>query len=210
LAIVCIVDYGLCNLDSVARAVEECGATPQVTQNADDLRRCDRLIIPGVGAFAKAMENLRKSGMDEAICAERERRQLPVLGICLGMQLLADASEEGGESRGLGLIRGRVLRLKRTEPRERIPHVGWNEIEVTAQHPLLAGLANGANFYFVHSYHLSCAEPSNVVARTPYCGQFASVVAQGDVMGVQFHPEKSSDAGLQILRNFLTIVAGAA
>ena len=203
MAIVCIVDYGLCNLDSVARAVEECGATPHVTQNADELRRCDRLIIPGVGAFAKAMENLRNSGMDEAICAERERRQLPVLGICLGMQLLADASEEGGESRGLGLIRGRVVRLKRSAPRERVPHVGWNEIEVMAQHPLLAGLGNGANFYFVHSYHLSCAEQSNVVARTPYCGQFASVVAQGDVMGVQFHPEKSQKAGFQLLRNFL-------
>jgi len=201
---VCIIDHGLCNLDSIARAVEECGATPHVTKRAEDLRSCDRLIIPGVGAFGKAMENLKSDGMDEAIRAERERRQLPVLGICLGMQLLAEASEEGGEFRGLGLIPGRVVRLKRAAPRERVPHVGWNEIDIVANHPLLAGLGSGSNFYFVHSYHLSCAQNENVLAFTPYCGRFASVVAKDDVMGVQFHPEKSQKAGFQLLRNFLT------
>ena len=203
MANVCIVDHGLCNLDSIARAVEECGATPHITSRAEDLRRCDRLILPGVGAFGRAMENLRRDGLDDAIRAERERRRLPVLGICLGMQLLAEASEEGGESRGLGLIPGRVLRLKRVAPRERVPHVGWNEIEIVASHPLLAGLPSGSNFYFVHSYHLSCAQKASVLAQTPYCGRFASVVAQDDVMGVQFHPEKSQRAGFQVLRNFL-------
>jgi len=204
LANVCIVDHGLCNLDSIARAVEECGGTPRITRHAEDLRSCDRLIIPGVGAFGKAMQNLRSAGIDDAIRAERERRHLPVLGICLGMQLLAEASEEGGDFRGLGLIPGRVLRLKRVAPRERVPHVGWNELDIVANHRLLAGLKDGANFYFVHSYHFACAESANVLAFTPYCGRFASVVAKDDVMGVQFHPEKSQKAGFQLLRNFLT------
>jgi len=202
---VCIIDYGLCNLDSVARAVEECGAQPQITSRPEDLRGCDRLIIPGVGAFGKAMENLRRDGMDQAIRLERERRALPVLGICLGMQLLAEASEEGGDCEGLGLIPGRVVRLERADARERVPHVGWNEIEIMAQHPLLAGLATGANFYFVHSYHLRCARQADVLAQTPYCGRFASIVAQDDVMGVQFHPEKSQKAGFHLLRNFLAV-----
>ena len=203
MANVCIVDHGLCNLDSIARAVEECGATPRVTRAPQEVRGCDRLIVPGVGAFGKAMENLRADGMDVAIREERERRRLPVLGICLGMQLLADDSEEGGRVAGLGLIPGRVLRLQRADPRERVPHVGWNEIEITGGHPLLAGLASGANFYFVHSYVFSCAQDEHVLAFTPYCGRFASVVAKDDVMGVQFHPEKSQKAGFQLLRNFL-------
>ena len=200
---VCIVDYGLCNLDSVARAIEECGGEPLVTHRPEDLRSCDRMVIPGVGAFGKAVENLRRDGLDQAIVEERSRRELPVLGICLGMQLLADASEEGGESRGLGLIPGRVVRLERKEARERVPHVGWNEIEIVGRHRLLEGLQSGSNFYFVHSYHFRPAEKASVLAATPYCGQFASVVAQGNVMGVQFHPEKSQKAGFQLLRNFL-------
>jgi glutamine amidotransferase len=202
---VCIVDYGLCNLDSVARAIEECGGEPLISHRPEDLRSCDRVIIPGVGAFGKAVENLRRDGMDEAIGAERERRELPVLGICLGMQLLADASEEGGNFRGLGLISGRVVRLQRTSARERVPHVGWNEVEIVEPHPLLKGLQTGTNFYFVHSYHFSCARTDNVLAATPYCGRFASIVAHGNVMGVQFHPEKSQKAGFQLLRNFLAV-----
>ena len=176
-----------------------------ITHRPEDLRSCDRVIIPGVGAFGKAVENLRRDGMDEAIRAERERRELPVLGICLGMQLLADASEEGGNFRGLGLISGRVVRLQRTEARERVPHMGWNDIEIVARHPLLKGLGTGTNFYFVHSYHFCSANEENVLAFTAYCGRFASVVAQGDVMGVQFHPEKSQKAGFQLLRTFLAV-----
>ncbi len=202
---VSIIDYGLCNLDSVARAIEECGAAPLITHRPEDLRASDRVIIPGVGAFGKAMENLRRDGMDQAIRAERERRPLPVLGICLGMQLLADGSEEGGDFRGLGLIPGRVVRLQRTAANERVPHVGWNEIEIRAPHAVLEDLATGTNFYFVHSYHFRCERDSDVLALTPYCGRFASVVAQGDIMGVQFHPEKSQKAGFRLLRNFLSL-----
>jgi len=176
-----------------------------ITHRPEDLRSCDRLIIPGVGAFGKAMENLRREGMDEAIRTERERRELPVLGICLGMQLLAEAGEEGGNFLGLGLIAGRVARLQRSAAKERVPHMGWNEIEIAQRHPLLKGLETGSNFYFVHSYHFCAAHESDVVAFTPYCGRFASVVAQGNVMGVQFHPEKSQRTGFQLLRNFLAL-----
>ena len=202
---VCIVDYGLCNLDSVARAVEECGGSPSISHRPEDLRACDRVIIPGVGAFGKAMENLRREGLDQALLEERERRALPVLGICLGMQLLADSGEEGGNFRGLGLIPGRVLRLQRAAAAERVPHVGWNEIDIVSPHPLVEGLQTGANFYFVHSYHLAAERADTVVAFTPYCGRFASIVASGDVMGVQFHPEKSQKAGFQLLKNFLAV-----
>jgi glutamine amidotransferase len=183
--------------------VEECGGVPLVTRRPEDLRSCDRAIIPGVGAFGKAMENLSREGLDQAIFEERERRELPVLGICLGMQLLADTSEEGGTFRGLGLIGGRVLRLQRISVRDRVPHVGWNEIELAAPHPLTQGLETGNNFYFVHSYHFRAADESSVLATTSYCGRFASVVARGSVMGVQFHPEKSQKAGFRLLRNFL-------
>ena len=202
---VCIVDYGLCNLDSVARAIEECGGEPFITRRPEDLRAGDRLVVPGVGAFGTAMENLRRDGLDQAIHAERKRRELPVLGICLGMQLLADSSEEGGAYPGLGLIPGRVLRLERSEPRERVPHVGWNEIDIVSPHPLLSGLATGSNFYFVHSYHFRPDDPGSIVAFTAYCGRFASVVARNNVVGVQFHPEKSQKAGFQLLRNFLSL-----
>lgn len=202
---VVIIDYGLCNLDSVARATEECGGAPFITNRPEDLRTGDRVIIPGVGAFGKAMENLRRTGMDEAIRECRTRRQLPILGICLGMQLLADSSEEGGQHAGLGLIHGKVVRLQRQSPAERVPHVGWNEIEIISPHPLLKDLASGTNFYFVHSYHFVCADPQHTAARTPYGGGFTSVIADGDVMGVQFHPEKSQKAGFALLRNFLTV-----
>jgi glutamine amidotransferase len=202
---VVIIDYGLCNLDSVARAIEECGGVPLITNRPEDLRAGDRVIIPGVGAFGKAMENLRSAGMDDAIREHRARRQMPILGICLGMQLLADSSEEGGQHAGLGLIHGKVARFQRQSPNERIPHVGWNDIEIVSPHPLLKDMTSGTNFYFVHSYHFSCADPRHTVARTPYCGGFASVVADGDVMGVQFHPEKSQKAGFALLRNFLAV-----
>lgn len=202
---VAIVDYGLCNLDSVARAIEECGGIPFITNRPEDLRSSDRLIIPGVGSFDKAIKNLRKTGMDDAIREQRAQRQMPILGICLGMQLLADASEEGGEHAGLGLISGRVMRLQRQMPSERVPHVGWNDIEIISPHPLLEGLTSGTNFYFVHSYHFVCTVPAQVMTYTAYCGRFASIIANGDIMGLQFHPEKSQKAGFKLLRNFLNI-----
>lgn len=202
---VAIIDYGLCNLDSVARAVEECGGSPVITDKPEDLSSSDRVIIPGVGAFGKAMQNLKALGMDEAIRENRSRRQMPILGICLGMQLLAELGEEGGDHKGLGLIPGRVVKLKRKIPSERIPHVGWNEVQIKTPHRLLQNLSTGTNFYFVHSYHFECANSAHAIGITPYCGNFTAVVADNDVMGVQFHPEKSQKAGFALLRNFLAV-----
>ena len=198
-----IVDFGLCNLDSIRRAVELCGGDARVTADGRDVAAFDRVIIPGVGAFAAAMANLRQAGIARGIHEERARRPLPVLGICLGMQLLAEESDEGGATAGLGLLPGRVLRLDPGNGDERVPHIGWNEIEPGAAHPLLAGVAAGTDFYFVHSYHFAPDRAEHVAAWTPYCGRFVSAVASGDVMGVQFHPEKSQKAGFAVLRNFL-------
>ncbi len=201
---VAIVDYGLCNLDSIARAVEECGATPMVTQQARDLETAVAIILPGVGAFAAAMQNLRELRLDEALTEQVVGKQIPFLGICLGMQMLATRGYEGGETLGLGWIAGEVRRL---EPNggERIPHMGWNEVYYTRKSPLFHGILQGKDFYFVHSYHFCCTDEQNVIAWTPSCGRFVSAVAQGLIFGVQFHPEKSQRLGFQLLKNFLAL-----
>ncbi|MFQ5972264.1 MAG: imidazole glycerol phosphate synthase subunit HisH [Alphaproteobacteria bacterium] len=197
---VAIVDYGLCNLDSIARAIERCGGSPRVTCDPAALPTADHIILPGVGAFGAAMVNLRASGMDEAIVAEVGRRAVPFLGICLGMQLLAERSSEG-DSEGLGLIPGEITRLEPING-ERVPHVGWNEVEVRAHHPLFEDIASGTDFYFVHSYRFD-ASSEYVTAVAPYCGGFIAGVRRGHVLGVQFHPEKSQKAGFRMLENFL-------
>ena len=202
-----IIDYGLCNLDSIARAIEHCGSDPKVTANPLDLSGFDRIVIPGVGAFANAMKNLRDAGLDQAIHDQRARRRMPVLGICLGMHLLAEESDEGGGATpGLGLLAGRVSRLMPSVRGERVPHVGWNEVSPEHPHPLFKEVDPRTDFYFVHSYHLTTADPTVCVARTPYCGGFTSAVAMGnDLVGVQFHPEKSMAAGFKVLQNFLAL-----
>jgi len=200
---VAIVDHGQSNLNSIARAIEECGGTPFVTDDPVQLRRTNRIVLPGVGAFPAAMAKLRSKGLVEALREEVAQRPVPLLGICLGMQLLAEQSSEGGEHPGIGLIPGRVIKF--TPPAdERIPHMGWNEVRPVSDSFLFRGIAPSTDFYFVHSYFLDCPEP-NTVARTPYCGEFASAAASGSVMAVQFHPEKSQRAGFQLLRNFLAI-----
>ena len=206
MAVVGIIDYGLCNLDSIARAIEHCGGDPKVTADPGDLNGLDRIIIPGVGAFAKAMKNLRDIGLDQAIHEQRARRRLPVLGICLGMHLLAEESNEGGVTHGLGLLAGWVSRLVPSVKGERVPHIGWNEVWPEHPHPLFKGVDPRTDFYFVHSYHLTPADPTVCLAHTPYCGMFTSAVAMGDnVVGVQFHPEKSMAGGFKVLQNFLAL-----
>ena len=204
---VVVVDYGVCNLDSIARAIEECGATPLVSSDPSDLRRGDGIVLPGVGAFSAAMENLKARGFDKGLREELERRPVPLLGICLGMQLLAERSLEGGETQGLGLIEGEVTRLEPTEAEERVPHMGWNEVDPTGPSELFDGIDAGTDFYCVHSYHLRVRE-DHVLARTPYCGGFASAIGRDNLLGVQFHPEKSQRAGFRLLRNFLARCAG--
>ncbi len=202
---VLIVDYGLCNLNSIRRAVEICGANSFISSDPKDIKTAERIILPGVGAFGDAMKNIRSTGWDKAIEEEVIGLGIPLLGICLGMQLLADSSEESPGIEGLGLIPGKVKLLQPTNPEERIPHIGWNEIYTTCDSPLLQGINEGTDFYFVHSYHFETESKENVAATTPYCTEFTSVVQKNNVYGTQFHPEKSVPAGFKILKNFLEV-----
>jgi len=202
---VAIIDYGLCNLDSISRAVEECGGKPSITDQRKEIETATHLILPGVGAFNYAMENLREKGLPELLTEQVVGKQVPFLGICLGMQLLATKGYEGGETAGLGWISGEVRRLKSGEARERIPHVGWDEVYYQKDCPLFAGIPPGKDFYFVHSYHFCCYNESDIVAYTPYCSRFVSGIALDLIFGVQFHPEKSQRLGFQVLRNFLAL-----
>jgi imidazole glycerol-phosphate synthase subunit HisH len=197
-----IIDYGLCNIDSIRRATEVLGGAATVTRDPDALRHFDLLILPGVGSFGAAMANLSRDGLDAA-AREAVANGTPLLGICLGMQLLGDSSMEGGSFQGLSLIPGKVVELVSTSDEERIPHMGWNSIEVTRNDPILKGIESGTDFYFVHSFHLQ-AEEQHVLARTPYCGGFVSIVRRNQVWGTQFHPEKSWPNGHSLLSNFIS------
>ncbi len=199
-----IVDYGMCNLDSVARAVEKCGGSPLVSADPADLSEADGIILPGVGAFSDAMHNLTERGLAAPLREQTLKRTIPFLGICLGMQLMAEIGHEGGRCEGLGLIPGEVIRLVADSPEIRIPHVGWNELAYQQECQLFAGIADHTDFYFVHSFHFRC-DPRYILGATPYCGGFASVVGSGRCFGTQFHPEKSLGAGQTLLRNFLSL-----
>jgi glutamine amidotransferase len=201
---VAIVDYGLCNLDSVARAVEECGGTATVTDQERDIEIATHIILPGVGAFGDAMRNIHRAHLDEIMAEQVIEKQIPFLGICLGMQLMATTGWENGENSGLGWISSDVQRLQPTEQDKRIPHIGWNEVVFDRESSLFRGVPPTTNFYFVHSYHLVCQNPRDVLAHTPYCGDFTSAISRDWLFGVQFHPEKSQKWGFQVLKNFLS------
>jgi glutamine amidotransferase len=197
-----IVDYGMGNRRSVQKALEHVGAQATITSQADVLERCSGLVIPGVGAFPRAMSNLHALGLVEPLRAWAEAGR-PVLGICLGMQLLFDASEELEPTPGLGLLPGQV-RWLRTD--QRLPHIGWNEVRFERPSVLTAGLpAPGRPFYHVHSLAPQPGEASDVVGTTQYGERFATIVQRDNVAGVQFHPEKSSGDGLRLLANFLGV-----
>jgi glutamine amidotransferase len=205
-----MIDYGGSNLRSVQKALEAVGADVRVTADPDEVRRAAKLVLPGVGAFGAGMAALRARGLDAAT-REAVDQGAPLLGICLGMQFLFDASDEMGRHTGLGLIPGSVTRfpadLRAGDRPLKVPHVGWNEIDHDATHPLLAGVAPGAHAYFVHSYVCVPADPSDVLARADYGGPFTAIVGRGRVLGIQFHPEKSQRVGLRILSNFAVMEA---
>jgi glutamine amidotransferase len=201
---VAVIDYGLCNLDSVARAVAECGGKPIVTNEPEALTGVDRLVLPGVGAFHDAMDNLRRTGLDEAIKIQTGAG-IPLLAVCLGMQLLARSSTEGGKTEGLGLVDAEVRRLSPDDETERVPHMGWNNVDVQIDHAIFREVPTNSDFYFVHSYHLVPSNEADVSATTPYCGGFVSGIAKGNLIGFQFHPEKSQRWGLQLIANFLAL-----
>jgi glutamine amidotransferase len=202
---VAIIDYGLCNLDSVARAIEECGGEATITDQAHDVERATHIILPGVGAFSKAMANIKEHALDRIMREQVFEKQIPFLGICLGMQLLAAIGKEGGDHEGLGWISGEVRRLEPTPSETRVPHIGWNEVHFQRESPLFKGIPSGRDFFFVHSYHLACQEPEDIVACTPYMGGFVSSIHRDWIFGVQFHPEKSQRGGFQVLKNFMAI-----
>lgn len=202
---VLIVDYGMGNLGSVRRAFEECGAEVFISADPADCNVAGHIVLPGVGSFPDGMAALTERGWLPALRAATQQERVPLLGICLGMQLLAGRGAEGRSTEGLGLIPGVVLRMEPESAQVRIPHVGWNEVHHDGSQPLLSGVPSGADFYFVHSYHFVPEHASDVMASTPYCGSFVSVLGRGNVYGTQFHPEKSSRYGFQLIRNFLAL-----
>ena len=201
--IVAIIDYKMCNLDSIARAVQECGGQPVVTDQAGDLETANRIILPGVGAFPDAMANIRRLGLDDIIREQVFGHQIPFLGICLGMHLMASRGFEFEETDGLDLVPGEVRRLEPFGEDTRIPHVGWNEVHFERQSPLFDGVDDGKDFYFVHSYHYVPDDEAHAAAYTPYGKGFVAVIQKDNIFGTQFHPEKSQRIGFQVLRNFL-------
>lgn len=192
-----IVDYGMGNLRSVQKAVEFLGGSAVVSSDRKTLDGCGKLILPGVGSFAAGMGNLAESGLEDYV---KERvKNTPLLGICLGMQFLLEESEEEGVHRGLSLIKGRAVRFTQGK----VPHMGWNGV-YAMRSPLFAGIPEGTQFYFVHSYYADTAD-ENAIGKTEYYREYASAICAGNAYGVQFHPEKSGDAGLQVLRNFMKL-----
>jgi glutamine amidotransferase len=202
---IAVLDYGMGNRRSVQKALQHVGAEAAITNDADRLRAADGLVVPGVGAFPRAMQNLGELGLDELI-RERAAARVPVLGICLGMQLLFDHSEELASTSGLGLIRGEISRLRTGGLR--VPHIGWNEVSFVRPCALTEGLpAGGCAFYHVHSLAARPSDPADVAGSTEYGERFATIVAHENVFGVQFHPEKSSTPGLKMLDNFARMCA---
>jgi len=193
-----IIDYGVGNLRSVEKAFAAVGCDAVVSADEEILQRVDRLVLPGVGAFGACMRALTERGFDRLV-TERVAQGTPLLGVCVGMQMLFEESEEFGTTRGLGLLPGRVIRFSDDLV---VPQVGWNQISQRHAHHLLQGIADGAFFYFVHSYYCQPADSSFVLGETDYGVAYASVVAHENISGVQFHPEKSQAAGLRLLANF--------
>ena len=202
---VVLVNSRVSNIDSVSRAISRCGGDPVVTEDPKVVEKADRLILPGVGSFGTAMRTLHDSGLAGAILSLLHTRDIPFLGICLGMQLMADMGYEHGETAGLGLIHGEVVSLQSTKPDERVPHIGWNTVQNAADCPLLKGIPENSDFYFVHRYHFKCSDPKSVQATTPSYGGFAAIVGEGNRFGTQFHPEKSQAAGFALFKNFLSL-----
>lgn len=195
---VAIIDYGVGNLRSVEKAFAAMGCDAVVSADENVLRSADRLVLPGVGAFASCMKELRERGF-ESLVRERAASGTPLLGICVGMQMLFEVSDEFGTTDGLGLLRGRVRRFENDLV---VPHVGWNRIRQRRAHPLFADVADRSFCYFVHSFYCEPANDEVVIGETEYGRAYASVVASGNICGVQFHPEKSQDVGLRMLKNF--------
>ena len=198
---IAIIDYGMGNLRSVQKALEKVGAETLITQNPVDIQNAEKIVLPGVGAMQPAMQKLQELKLIDPI-KEAIHLGKPFLGICLGLQLLFEKSFEGGEVEGLGIFPGTVERFTSLK----VPHMGWNQIKIkNAECPLFSGVESLSNFYFCHSYFVNPQNPSIIAAATDYGLEFASAVARDNIFGVQFHPEKSQNLGLEILKNFFLV-----
>jgi len=191
------------NIRSVLNALREVGSAGELISDPEKIARRGKLILPGVGAFGEAMSNLRRSAIDQSLEHARHAGAL-ILGICLGMQLLLSTSEEGGAHAGLGWIKGRVVRFPE-QAGLRVPHMGWNELRLNREHALTRGVANGSDVYFLHSYYCACDDPGDVLATATHGVAFAAMLARDNLLGIQFHPEKSQQPGLAMLRNFVQL-----
>ncbi|MFA5074966.1 MAG: imidazole glycerol phosphate synthase subunit HisH [Candidatus Babeliales bacterium] len=200
---VVIIDYGMSNLSSISRALEICGASVKISSNPNDVKTAEKIVLPGVGSFFDGMKNLHTLGLVESLREEVLINKTPLLGICLGMQLLALNGTEGGDCYGLGFIKGQVVKMEPKGEKERIPHIGWNDINILRPNILFKDIKNNSDFYFVHSYHFVPENIKNTIATVDYCGKTVAAINNDNIYGVQFHPEKSMPLGFKILENFL-------
>ena len=198
-----ILDYGTGNLNSVKRTLDRIGTTATVSSHAEDVLRADKIIMPGVGHFGKAMAKLQELGLRDALSEAVLSKRIPVLGICLGMELMANTSEEG-DATGLGWIDAEAVRFDLgAATTYKVPHMGWNQVNVKKDSRLMKGIDDEAEFYFAHSYHLRVKDRADLLSETDYGVAFPSAIEKDNIFGVQYHPEKSHDAGRRVLRNFV-------
>ncbi|WP_339480217.1 MULTISPECIES: imidazole glycerol phosphate synthase subunit HisH [unclassified Pseudomonas] len=199
-----VVDYGVGNIASVLNMLKRVGAKAKASNSREDIEQADKLILPGVGAFDAGMQTLRKSGLIEVLNEQVLGKQKPVMGVCLGSQMLGNGSEEGSEP-GLGWIDMDIVRFEKREGRK-VPHMGWNEVTPQLQHPILTGLNQLSRFYFVHSYYMLPRHAENTLLTANYDQQFTAAVVRDNILGFQFHPEKSHKFGMQLFKNFVELV----
>ena len=198
---IAIIDYQMGNLRSVQKGFQYVGKNAIISKDPKEIIRAEKIVIPGVGAFGKAVYYLENLKLKDIII-EIVKKGIPLLGICLGKQLLMEKSEEGESSIGLGIIKGNVIRF---EKGKKVPHIGWNQIKIKKTVPILKNIPDGTYFYFVHSYYAVPESTDNVIAVTDYEGEFPSIIGRDNIFGIQFHPEKSQEYGLEILKNFAEI-----
>jgi len=202
---IAILDYGMGNIKSVERKIQQLGAEPIVTNDHSKIISADKIILPGVGHFGKAMENLEKNNLIDSLNEAVLVNKAPILGICLGMQLLTEYSQEG-ERNGLGWVKATVQKFNVKDTlRHKVPHTGWNQVTTLKESPLMFKITKDSEFYFVHEYHIVCEDKQDVLNETLYEYSFVSAFQKENIFGVQYHPEKSHDVGLQLFKNFINL-----